>query len=88
MKYVSSRLSVVKPSASMAVSSAAEALRGKDLDVIDLDPDAPDVPTLTHIVDAAFEAVPWAAPACTGRRHLRVAEEPGRPDYRRAAQDW
>lgn len=56
MSYISSRLSVVKPSASMAVSQAAKALRAKGVDVIDLGLGEPDFPTPPHIVDAAAQA--------------------------------
>ncbi|QEL22983.1 pyridoxal phosphate-dependent aminotransferase [Bosea sp. F3-2] len=56
MNYVSSRLSVVRPSASMAASQAAKALAAKGIDVIDLGLGEPDFPTPDHIIDAAFAA--------------------------------
>ncbi|TPI38392.1 pyridoxal phosphate-dependent aminotransferase [Mesorhizobium sp. B3-1-6] len=56
MSYVASRLSAVKPSASMAASQAAKALRAKGVDVIDLGLGEPDFPTPHHIVDAAHFA--------------------------------
>ena len=56
MSYISSRLSVVKPSASMAASQAAKALRAKGVDVIDLGLGEPDFPTPAHIIDAAYAA--------------------------------
>lgn len=56
MSYIASRLSVVKPSASMAASQAAKALRAKGVDVIDLGLGEPDFPTPSHIVDAAYAA--------------------------------
>ncbi|RWD52262.1 MAG: pyridoxal phosphate-dependent aminotransferase [Mesorhizobium sp.] len=56
MSYISSRLSVVKPSASMAASQAAKALRAKGVDVIDLGLGEPDFPTPPHIIEAAFAA--------------------------------
>ncbi|CAH1667022.1 Aspartate/prephenate aminotransferase [Hyphomicrobiales bacterium] len=56
MNYVSSRLSVVKPSASMAASQAAKALAAQGIDVIDLGLGEPDFPTPGHIIDAAFAA--------------------------------
>lgn len=56
MSYIASRLSVVKPSASMAVSLAAKALRAKGVDVIDLGLGEPDFPTPPHIIEAAFKA--------------------------------
>ena len=56
MTYVASRLSAVKPSASMAASMAARALRAKGVDVIDLGLGEPDFPTPDHIARAAHEA--------------------------------
>ncbi|RTM10484.1 MAG: pyridoxal phosphate-dependent aminotransferase [Hyphomicrobiales bacterium] len=56
MSYIASRLSVVKPSASMAASQAAKALRAKGVDVIDLGLGEPDFPTPHHIIDAAHFA--------------------------------
>ena len=56
MSYISSRLSAVKPSASMAASMAAKALRAKGVDVIDLGLGEPDFPTPPHIIDAALAA--------------------------------
>jgi len=56
MSYISSRLKVVKPSASMAASQAAKELRAKGVDVIDLGLGEPDFPTPPHIIEAAFAA--------------------------------
>ena len=56
MSYLASRLSVVKPSASMAASQAARALRAKGVDVIDLGLGEPDFPTPDHIIEAAHAA--------------------------------
>ena len=56
VSYISSRLSAVKPSASMAVSQAAKALRAKGIDVIDLGLGEPDFPTPAHIIEAAYAA--------------------------------
>ncbi|MCW6512609.1 pyridoxal phosphate-dependent aminotransferase [Lichenifustis flavocetrariae] len=56
MTYIASRLSAVKPSASMAASQAAKALRATGVDVIDLGLGEPDFPTPAHIVEAAFRA--------------------------------
>jgi len=56
MSYIASRLSAVKPSASMAASQAAKALRAKGIDVIDLGLGEPDFPTPGHIIDAAHLA--------------------------------
>ena len=56
MSYLASRLSAVKPSASMAASQAAKALRAKGVDVIDLGLGEPDFPTPEHIIEAAHVA--------------------------------
>lgn len=56
MSYVASRLSVVKPSASMAVSQAAKALRATGVDVIDLGLGEPDFPTPRHVIEASYKA--------------------------------
>jgi aspartate/methionine/tyrosine aminotransferase len=76
MNYVSSRLSVVKPSASMAVSQAAKALRTKGVDVIDLSLGEPDFLTPKHIIEAAFEAAKAGQTlytAATGTPEVREA---------------
>lgn len=70
MNYIASRLSAVRPSASMAASQAAKALMAKGVDVIDLSLGEPDFPTPPHIVDAAYEAAKrgetlYTAPAGT-----------------------
>jgi len=56
MSYLSSRLSAIKPSASMAVSQGAKALMAKGIDVIDLGLGEPDFPTPTHVIEAANRA--------------------------------
>jgi aspartate aminotransferase len=56
MSYISSRLSAVRPSASMAVSQTARALRARGVDVVDLCLGEPDFPTPAHIVEAACSA--------------------------------
>lgn len=56
MSYLASRLAAVKPSASMAASMAAKALRAKGFDVIDLGLGEPDFPTPPHIAKAAHKA--------------------------------
>jgi len=56
MNYVASRLSAVKPSASMAASMAAKALRATGVDVIDLGLGEPDFPTPAHVAAAAHKA--------------------------------
>jgi aspartate aminotransferase len=56
MNHVASRLSAVKPSASMAASLAAKTLRATGVDVIDLGLGEPDFPTPVHIVEATYKA--------------------------------
>ncbi len=56
MSYVAKRLAAVKPSASMAASMAAKALRAKGFDVIDLGLGEPDFPTPPHVAEAAHKA--------------------------------
>lgn len=56
MSYLASRLAAVKPSASMAASMAAKALRAKGFDVIDLGLGEPDFPTPPHVAEAAHRA--------------------------------
>lgn len=56
MSYVATRLSVVKPSASMAASQAAKALAATGIDVIDLGLGEPDFPTPAHIARASHDA--------------------------------
>lgn len=56
MSHIASRLSAVKPSASMAVSQAAKDLAATGVDVIDLGLGEPDFPAPAHITEAAFEA--------------------------------
>ena len=76
MTYISSRLSAIKPSASMAVSQAAKALRAKGIDVIDLGLGEPDFPTPAHIVEAAHAAAKAGDTlytAATGTPALRKA---------------
>ena len=80
MTYVADRLSVVKPSASMAASMAAKALRAKGVDVIDLGLGEPDFPTPAHVVEAAFKAAMagetlYTAAAGTPALRMAVAEK-------------
>ena len=56
MSHIASRLSAVKPSASMAASQAAKDLAATGIDVIDLGLGEPDFPAPAHITEAAFEA--------------------------------
>ncbi|CAM5761598.1 aminotransferase [Labrys miyagiensis] len=66
MSYISSRLAVIKPSASMAASQAAKALRAKGVDVIDLGLGEPDFPTPAHIIEAAYQAAKAGQTLYTG----------------------
>jgi aspartate aminotransferase len=56
MKFASSRLDPVKPSASAWVSQAAKAAKAAGEDVIDLGLGEPDFDTPAHIVEAAHQA--------------------------------
>jgi aspartate aminotransferase len=56
MKFASSRLDPVKPSASAWVSQAAKAAKARGEDVIDLGLGEPDFDTPAHIVEAAHQA--------------------------------
>jgi len=80
MSYIAKRLSAVKPSASMAASMAAKALRAKGFDVIDLGLGEPDFPTPPHIADAAHRAALagetlYTASAGTAALRAAVAEK-------------
>ncbi|ESW61815.1 MAG: aspartate aminotransferase [Rhodobacter sp. CACIA14H1] len=56
MTRTANRLAAVRPSASMAASLAAKALKAQGIDVIDLGLGEPDFPTPRHIADAAHAA--------------------------------
>lgn len=56
MSFAASRLSVVQPSASAAVSQQAKALKAAGRDVIDLGLGEPDFDTPAHIIEAAHAA--------------------------------
>lgn len=56
MSYIATRLAAVTPSASMAASMAAKALRATGVDAIDLCLGEPDFPTPPHIAEAAHKA--------------------------------
>jgi aspartate aminotransferase len=56
MRFASSRLDPVKPSASAWVSQAAKAAKARGEDVIDLGLGEPDFDTPAHIVEAAHQA--------------------------------
>lgn len=80
MSYVADRLSAVKPSASMAASMAAKALRATGVDVIDLGLGEPDFPTPPHIAEAAHAAAVkgetlYTAAAGTPALRTAVAEK-------------
>ena len=80
MSYVADRLAAVKPSASMAVSMAAKALRAQGVDVIDLGLGEPDFPTPPHVVEAAFKAAAagetlYTASAGTPALRAAIAEK-------------
>ena len=88
MSYIANRLSVVKPSASMAVSQAAKALRAKGVDVIDLGLGEPDFPTPAHIIEAshaaalAGETLYTAAPGTAALREAIARQVPPRERLR------
>lgn len=76
MSYVARRLAAVKPSASMAASMAAKALRATGVDVIDLGLGEPDFPTPPHVAEAAYRAAlagETLYTAAAGTLALRVA---------------
>lgn len=80
MGRIASRLSAVKPSASMAASMAAKALRAKGIDVIDLGLGEPDFPTPDHILTANYQATKagetrYTPPAGTPALRKAVAEK-------------
>ena len=79
MKYAASRLSSVKPSASLAVSMGAKALKAQGHDVIDLGLGEPDFDTPAHILDAAHVA------ALAGK--TRYTPTNGAADLRQAVVD-
>lgn len=76
MTYIASRLSAVKPSASMAVSQAAKELAATGVDVIDLGLGEPDFAAPAHITKAAFEAA--------SRERMLYTASLGTPDLRKA----
>ena len=56
MQFSSQRLQLVQPSASVAVSQQARALRAQGKDIIDLGIGEPDFDTPAHIIEAAHQA--------------------------------
>ncbi|RUZ75219.1 pyridoxal phosphate-dependent aminotransferase [Mesorhizobium sp. M7A.F.Ca.US.006.01.1.1] len=83
MSYIASRLSAVKPSASMAASQAAKALRAKGVDVIDLGLGEPDFPTPRHIIDAAHSAAEAGQTLYTGAAGTAEVREAVAGKFRR-----
>lgn len=83
MSYISSRLAVVKPSASMAASQAAKALRARGVDVIDLGLGEPDFPTPEHIVEAAHAAAKAGQTLYTGATGTPEVREAVAAKFRR-----
>ncbi|WP_370158064.1 pyridoxal phosphate-dependent aminotransferase [Salipiger bermudensis] len=76
MTHIATRLSVVKPSASMAVSQAAKELAATGVDVIDLGLGEPDFAAPAHVTEIAFAEA-------RANRMLYTASL-GTPDLRRA----
>lgn len=56
MSRVSARLAAIKPSATMAVTARANAMRAEGIDVIGFAAGEPDFPSPDHVVEAAVEA--------------------------------
>lgn len=83
MNYLSSRLSAVKPSASMAASQAAKALQAKGVDAIDLSLGEPDFPTPPHIVEAAYQAARAGQALYTGAAGTSEVREAVAGKFRR-----
>ncbi|RWO45558.1 MAG: pyridoxal phosphate-dependent aminotransferase [Mesorhizobium sp.] len=83
MSYIASRLSAVKPSASMAASQAAKALRAKGVDVIDLGLGEPDFPTPSHIIEAAHVAAKAGQTLYTGAAGTAEVREAVAGKFRR-----
>ena len=76
MSFASSRLALVKPSASAWVSQAAKAARARGEDVIDLGLGEPDFDTPLHIKEAAHQAAlagETKYPPTEGTARLRAA---------------
>lgn len=76
MSLIASRLSAVKPSASMAVSQAAKDLAATGVDVIDLGLGEPDFPAPAHVTEAAFNAA--------RKERMLYTASLGTPDLRKA----
>ncbi|WP_371229072.1 pyridoxal phosphate-dependent aminotransferase [Roseovarius sp. 2305UL8-3] len=76
MTKIATRLSVVKPSASMAVSQAAKDLAATGVDVCNLGLGEPDFAAPAHVTEAAFEAAQ--------RERMLYTAALGSPDCRRS----
>jgi aspartate aminotransferase len=74
---VSSRLSAIAESATLAVDSKAKALKAKGENVIGFGAGEPDFPTPEHIVEAAVAA-------CRDPKHHRYSPAAGLPELREA----
>ena len=57
MSIIAKRLSAVKPSPTLAVTTKAKELKAQGVDVVDLGVGEPDFPTPKHICDAAKAAL-------------------------------
>lgn len=77
MGRVSQRVGSIPPSATMAISSRAKALRAQGRDVIGFGAGEPDFPTPEHIVEAAVVA-------CRDPRNHRYTPAAGLPELREA----
>ena len=76
-KRVSSRLSAIAESATLAVDAKAKALKAQGLDVIGFGAGEPDFPTPEHIVEAAVRA-------CRDPKYHRYTPAAGLPELREA----
>jgi len=79
MSIIAKRLSRVKPSATVAVSTKARELKAAGHDVIGLGAGEPDFDTPAHIIQAAKEAM--------DRGETRYTAVPGTPELRQAIVD-
>ncbi len=77
MSRVSQRVGSIPPSATMAISSRAKALRAQGRDVIGFGAGEPDFPTPEHIVEAAVAA-------CRDPRNHKYTPAAGLPELREA----
>ncbi len=80
MSRISHRVGSIPPSATMAISARAKALRAQGRDVIGFGAGEPDFPTPEHIVEAA-------AAACRDPRNHKYTPAAGLPELREAVAD-